>query len=138
MIDSRELRIGNFVKCTVHLPIGYYRPDLSATKVSEIRDSYVETDTGIHKYRDIAPLALTEDILIDSGGKKVSDNEISFVNNEGTENVENFSIIKDSDKFYLSSSDGKELSIAIEYVHQFQNIYFDIKGKEIKLVLPQK
>jgi len=135
MISLKELRIGNLVKCTVHLPIGFNRPPLFTSRITEIRDAYVETDEGIHKYRDIAPIELTEDILLKSGGNKVSDNEIIFENENRSANIEDFSLIIDSGKYYLSNKHSKELSIPIESVHQFQNIYYALKGKDINIVL---
>lgn len=133
MVDSKELRKGNYIKCTVHLPIGYNKPKTIYTKITEIRDGYVETDSGIHKYSEVDEIELTENILLNSGGKKISDNEIIFGDSDN-DNTIIISITEDSGKFYLEEN-GEKYSVPIESVHHFQNIYFDLMGKEIEMAL---
>lgn len=117
-------------------PIGYNRPSIIVARISEINENSVEINKGIYRYRDIAPIFLTENILINSGGNKVSDKEISFKDKNKIPTSEDFSVVIDSDKFYLNSKDYKDLSVNIESVLQFQNIYYDLKGKEISCLPP--
>ncbi len=133
MIETKELRIGNLVKCTVHLPIGYNRPVIWVADITEVKESSVETNHGNHKLRDIAPIPLTEDILVKCGGEKLSDTIFVFKDTE-TEHPE-FHILISTDKFYLCTENGNKLSIPIESVHHFQNLYYVIRGKDVKLTL---
>jgi len=134
MIDPKELRKGDYVKCTVHLPVGYYRPSFPYTQVVEVKDSYVETDDGSRKYRDIAPIPLTEQILLNAGGIKKGENEIVFTDTDT--NTPDLILFHDSEKYYLGSEkEANKFSIPIESVHQFQNLYFDLMGKDIRMNL---
>ncbi|WP_029905867.1 hypothetical protein [Prevotella sp. 10(H)] len=133
MIDGRELRKGNIVRRLVHLPIGYNRPMLPFTEITEVKSGYVETTFGTDKYSEIAPIQLSKDILLRSGGKRISDKEILFSENKA--DTPNFYILMDSDKFYFSKENGEKLSIAIASLHQFQNLYYDITGNEVKIIL---
>ncbi|MDU1903558.1 MAG: hypothetical protein E6772_02135 [Dysgonomonas sp.] len=135
MVDSKELRRGNYIKCTVHLPIGYNKSKTFYTRITEIRDNYVETDSGIHKYSEVSPIDLTEKILLNSGGKKVTDNEIIFGDSSVDSHVPIISIVMDSDNFYLDNDSGEKYSVPIESVHHFQNIYFDLTGREVTVFL---
>lgn len=136
MIDNRELRIGNLVRRLVHLPIGYHTPTLPYTEVLEIRGAYAETGMGSDKYDEIAPISLSMDILSRSGGEKHSENCIVF----RTENPEGLEIppvylLREDDKFYLSNEKKEKCSVAIEFLHHFQNLYFGITGTELKVIL---
>lgn len=133
MIDGRELRKGNVVRRLVHLPIGYNRPMLPFTEITEVKSGFVETTFGTDKYSEIAPIQLSTDILFRSGGKKVSENKIMF--GEDNPDIPNLYILMDSDKFYFVSENGDKLSIPLSSLHQFQNLYFDITGKEVKIIL---
>lgn len=134
MIDSKELRKGNYIKCTVHLPVGYTKPKTFYTRITEIRENYVETESGIHKYSEINEIRLTEKILLDSGGKKISDSEIIFGDKSNNSNAPIISITMDSNEFYLDEN-GEKFSVPIRNVHRFQNIYFDLTGKEVNIVV---
>lgn len=133
MIDSRELRIGNIVKCLVHLPVGYNHPVLSYAEVLEIKEGSVYTDEGTNKYKNIGPILLTEDILIRSGGIKSENNTIVFTDTDTS--TPDVIILVEDNKFYLGNKDGEKFSIQIESLHQFQNMYFTIQGKEVKINL---
>jgi len=135
MIDAKELRIGNLIKCIVHLPIGYYQPSLLFSEIMEIRAGSVETNVSTHKYREIGPIKLTEDILLSSGGRKVSENEILF--NEGDAGQLLVYKNTDSGKFYLGINGECKTTISIDAVHNFQNIYYDLLGKDVKIIFPK-
>jgi len=133
MIDSKELRIGNFVRRLVHLPIGYHTPTLPFTEITEVKSSFAETSTGTDKYSEIAPIALSMDILSRSGGTKHSENCIIF--DSENPDIPNIYLLKESEKFYLTNEKKEKCSVPIEYLHHFQNLYFDLTGKEIKIIL---
>lgn len=131
MINMQELRKGNMVKCLSHLPIGYYMPSYPHTEVLEIKDSGVETEAGSHKYKEIAPIILTEKIILESGGIKVDDTYV-FRDNE-TDPLP-IPVRLEGDQFFLGNKNEK-YSIAIDSVHHLQNLYYALKGTEIKIKL---
>lgn len=131
MINMQELRKGNMVKCLNHLPIGYYMPSYPHTEVLEIKDSGVETEAGQHKYKDIAPILLTEEIVVKSGGIR---NENAFIFRDSETDPLPIPIWENENKFYLGNQNEK-YSIGIVSVHQLQNLYFALKGTEIKIRL---
>jgi len=131
MINPRELRIGNLVKCLVHLPIGFNKPALTYSEIRELREDRLETNEGVYRYRDVSPLTLSEEILLKSGGEKVSDSIIKF---SDTSLVDIY-IVVDNHEFFVSNEVGEKYSIKIESVHQFQNLYFELKRKEANIKL---
>jgi len=133
MIDGRELRKGNIVRCLVHLPIGFYTPSLPYTEITEIKNGYVETSVGTDKYKDIAPVELTPDIILRSGGKRESDN--SFIFSADMDNIPDVYLLQDGDKFYLCNKNKEIYSISIESVHHLQNMYFSLTGIDLKVIL---
>ncbi|MDL2290284.1 hypothetical protein LJB95_02650 [Paludibacteraceae bacterium OttesenSCG-928-F17] len=134
MINEKELRKGNIVKCLTRLPIGFNNPVLAHSEIVELRDNTVETNEGYYKYRDIGPIPLTEEILLNSGGQKKSDNEIIFADYNNLD-IPDLIILVEGEKFYLSSESGGIYSVPIESVHQFQNLYYAIKSKEAVIKL---
>ncbi|MDR2948052.1 MAG: hypothetical protein LBV71_02475 [Prevotella sp.] len=133
MMDSKELRKGNVVRRLVHLPIGYHTPTLPYTEITEVRSAYVETSMGTDKYNEIAPIPLSTDILSRSGGTKHSDSCIIF-DTDNTD-IPHIYLLHEADKFYLSSESKGKCSMPIEFLHHFQNLYFDLTGKELKVIL---
>lgn len=134
MIDINELRRGNQVKCLTNLPIGFHISFYPMARILEIKENVVETETGTHKYRDIAPIPLSEEILVNNGGNKISDKEIVFRDNEN--DLLPIALLMEENSFYLGDQSGKR-SIAIESVHQFQNIYYALKGKDIRIKITE-
>ncbi|MDU1892261.1 MAG: hypothetical protein E6767_16375 [Dysgonomonas sp.] len=132
-MDGRELRKGNIVRRLVHLPIGYHTPTLPFAEITEVREEYVETSMGTDKYSEIAPIPLSMDILSRSGGTKHSEKCIIF--NTEIASLPHLYVIQDSNEFYLSNSNEEKYSIPIEYLHHFQNIYFDLTGTELRIIL---
>ncbi|MDU1890355.1 MAG: hypothetical protein E6767_06655 [Dysgonomonas sp.] len=133
MIEAKELRIGNVVKCMGSYYYYQPNPQYVYSKIMEIRDNIVETNISTHKYKDILPIELNEDILLKIGGKRIASAEISFAENE--HDSTSLSILNEDGTFYLKSKDNYIINVPIRTVHQFQNLYFYIKGKEIKIEL---
>lgn len=131
MVNSKELRIGNLVKGLVHLPVGYNHPSLLVTEVVEIREDSVQTTDGYHKYREIGQIELTEEILLKSGGIKTSDNNITFTDTDTS--TPEVVIIMEEGRFFLGNNNGDKYSVSIETVHQFQNLFFTLQGREIRM-----
>lgn len=133
MVTEKELRKGNIVKCLTRLPIGFTNPVLAHAEIIELRDNTVETSEGFYKYKDIAPIPLTEEILLKSGGQKKSDSEIIFA--DYNTDIPDLHLVNESDVFYLSTENGGVYSVPVDSVHHFQNLYYAIKKKEVLISL---
>lgn len=129
MIDKREIRIGNTIRCMHHLPVGYTAPHLIHVDIIEIREYTIETNNGFYKYDDIGPVPLTEEILLKSGVKKITDT--GYIYSKSDENSVDIYLIKEMNSFFLSTEKGGKYSIAIENLHQLQNLIFASTGKEL-------
>jgi len=111
MIEARELRIGNYVKHFengIVLTVG--RTVAFKTPTNTIR---VNVD-------DLDPIPLTEEWLLKFGFSKnenrnVFENQVMLIYKQ--DGVFWFDLISDS--------------VCIENVHQLQNLYFALKGKEL-------
>lgn len=131
MIKARELRIGNLVKCAKHLPIGFNVPAQLVTEVLEIREGSIDTEDGLHKYRNVSPVKLTEEILLKSGGIKKEENLITF---EGSgADMPAITLLSDYGIYFLVDDNNKKLSEPIEYIHHFQNLYYMLRRAEITI-----
>lgn len=136
MIDSRELRIGNWV-----LNFGNY---------FQIRDGEDIDDNEAHKC--FQPIPLTRALLDSLDDYFTPFESRYYFNGEYLKGInKNYICLADSDKFkwerseantplYLTLLVGRDkIEIAVtypRYLHQLQNIYLEIMGKEITLKQP--
>lgn len=132
IIEIIELRIGNFVKCTVSNDAGVY--------------SIVAMD-GIHlkimldgaRYKTwysegkINGIELTEEWLIKLGFKKT---EMMFSNIPFIRfKIDKFLITRETNYFSCILFNDLEQEVGVTYVtsvHQLQNLYFALTGKELR------
>lgn len=133
MVDKKELRIGNTIRCMHHLPVGFNAPLLIHSDIMEIREYLSETTDGFYKYKDIGPVPLTEDIILKSGIKKITDTE--YIYSKSDENGVDVYLTKEMSSFFLSTEKGGKYSIAIENLHQLQNLFYILTGKELNINL---
>jgi len=133
MVDAKELRIGNIIKCIGAYSSLYFNGQHIYSEILEIRNNIVETTISTHKYRDILPIELQEDILLKCGGKKISPTEISFYEDSSESLL--FTVINNNGTFYLKDQNNHIVNIPVKTVHHFQNLYFYLFGKEIKIEL---
>lgn len=131
MMNSKELRIGNIIRCTHHLPIGFRVPLMIHASITEIREGMVGTTEGFYKFSDIAPIALTTEIIIKIGVKSISDTE--YIISKNTENEPDIYLLKEMNEFYLSSDKGGKCSVAVESLHQLQNLYYVLTGRDLNI-----
>ncbi len=113
-MDSKELMIGNYVEYKGHI-VQWAKSDFcdyTARKLSK-------------------PIPLTEQWLIDFGFVKISDQD-------GTVHYMDFPYpIEGVDIFYQGGDSWEmniykvDFSLNIDYVHQLQNLYFALCGKEL-------
>jgi len=143
MVDVKELRIGNWVS---------YLGNNTRTNSISVGDNggYVSTfRTGAITQNQIEPISLTEELLLKCGFEwdkayKAFRSE-SFCplicKNDGTDywridtSKEGYHQEYDN-KLYLTSE--KEYTVSdkpIEYLHQLQNIYYALTGKELEVEL---
>ena len=131
MISGKDLRIGNIVRCTHHLPIGFRVPLMIHSNVTEIRESMVGTSEGFYKFTDIAPIPLTVDILLKAGARSITETE--YIISKVTEKDPDIYILKEMNSFYLSTLQGGKHSMGIDYLHQLQNLYYVLTGRELNV-----
>jgi hypothetical protein len=122
-MNAKELRIGNMV---IDHEWNYYH----RVKATEL--SFGDEDGGI----GFEPIPLTEEILLRCGFKKVYDgkqmSELKFGN---------ILVAIASDSIQLYFFFGEEMQLifddhsAFQYLHQLQNLFFALTGKELQVNL---
>lgn len=133
MITPQELRKGNVVRCLVRLPIGFNTPVLAHSEIVELREGVANTTEGFYNYKDIAPIDLTEEILLKSGGMKAQDELIIFQSND--EDIPDVYIVSEFGKFYAGNKESGKFSVPIKSVHHFQNMYYSLTTKEVHIII---
>ena len=129
-MEANELRIGNFVQ--------YIQGNkIITTTVSCLCETFAElkhyNDDVIHSssidYCMIVPTPLTEEWILKFGFSLMPESEYTF----NTYEKEGFQLWNKkgdfSENLYLSNRD----SIEVKSIHQLQNLFFALKGKELTL-----
>jgi hypothetical protein len=139
MIKANELRIGNVVInphtkeiCTVR----GIKPNYKQTRNRSNGEFFywldVEKYDGMNVTVDLfSGIPITEDWLVRLGLEKSHGMWSRYFqeSNPGFFYLELF----ENGKFHLTNTDYGKSSVAIEYVHQLQNLYFAITGEELTL-----
>lgn len=142
MVDVKDLRIGNWVYLpglskeaynNENVPFivqGIYQ-DEDGYKVSchcDTKDGYNCTEEAF--LEGIEPIPLTRELLLKLGNEEYGifyigySFELSYREDDGT------------DKLFVSVNCSEYIiSPPIEYLHQLQNIYFDLEGNELEVKL---
>lgn len=121
-MEAKELRIGNLI---TRNDLGTSEPRIET--ILELRKDKVFTSgpvTAICDYEDLNPIPLTEEWLINLGYEadcEFSENPMHF-------RKDGYLIWKPASIFYDDL-----YRIELKYVHQLQNLYFALKGKELTL-----
>ena len=121
MIDSKDLRIGNYVNSK---PLG------SNHRITGLLNDMLYTDLQLSysEYEDWQPIELTPEILEKCGFDK------GILWNEFQINQE-LRFYADIDEVVCHLFDKQDHNITvIKYVHQLQNLYFALTGEELKVV----
>jgi len=139
-MKSNELRIGNMVmisevKCKV----------IGIEGCKNIKNGFSVFDTvrlsgdGINSQQQIycqgvSPIALTEEILLKCGFNKIYVTDPQLENSQSKWYIDDLEIFKFEDNHeYLFFSFGQDFKII--YLHQLQNLYFELTGKELEIKL---
>lgn len=118
MINAKEVRLGNLI----------YGTDGSIKEVTTEAINYLERYTGINQAN---PINLTEKWLFDFGFRKYTAGEGEYFM-EYYENSK-LTICNWGDGFVMSNSFAHGLRVNLNFVHQLQNLFFSILGKELEL-----
>lgn len=117
-MEAKDLRIGNYLKCGVFL-----------TKVSCInKDNYTVTELNVSEGEfnytseqcKIDPIELTEEWLLKFG----------FNYQEGKYWIDGLCVHTTDSRYYILQEQGR---VFIKNVHQLQNLYFALTGKELTI-----
>ena len=96
-------------------------------------DGYIDVDINIFRDFDVynknglTPIPLTEEILLKCGAKQINEYWFEF---------HTYGIIKHTSfiEFY-SCVEGDYICNSVKYLHQLQNLYFDLIGEELIIEL---
>lgn len=134
MVDIRELRIGNFFKTP-------FSDNFSVDEIYKNEDGFycVKNNIGCNVsylcgfVEDLQPIPLTEELLLKCGFN-VECYEFQ-IKEQLLLTIEDFWILYNTrTNFYVVIFFNKAFK-QIEYMHQLQNIYFDLTGKELEVKL---
>lgn len=129
-MEAKELRIGNIVQ-----DIQYKSPmrivQFYGTTMFELDSPYMDytdyrCDADLDKYE---PVLITEDWLIKLGAKNTGTEIYLDIDSEYGNTLINYF----DRKMFLIDCDGGSIGIEIKYVHQLQNLYFALTGKELTI-----
>lgn len=132
MIDTQELRLGNYLKKIKDIV------KVTSFSHSLISVTIVGTSNQILCLPlELEPISLTEDILLKCGFEK-DDTGVDMFDPDYAEWYQmEFPVIgilcQSSDKKYLF--DENTDTLRIQYLHQLQNLFFDLTGEELEVEL---
>lgn len=120
MINSNELRIGNYVK--LFDTNDCYKIHLVSKKSVQIESGLIGGE--VFKLDNLHPIPLTEEILLKCGFELIKG---WYVKGK----IELFNI---NNNYFTTPSKGI-ISVDIIYLHQLQNLYFALTGQELQVNL---
>ena len=125
IIDPKELRIGNLIKAR---DINQFRIDeICLSEYGEyifrMYPAFPDKKSCIHLQVYMAePIQLTEEILLKAGFKKLNWGIVTYYNP-----------LFELDSNFVAR--GVDYNLKVETVHQLQNLYFVLTGKELEIKL---
>lgn len=125
-IKATELRVGNYVTYVFDSPKSPNDEEIIIIGgVNGIHNTIVNEEDSIYSIYDLKPIPLTEKWLDKFGFNRNND----FVKGK-------INIYKDLNQeyHYAKLIDGNYHFVKkLKYVHEFQNLHFELKGKELEL-----
>lgn len=126
MIDAKELRIGNYIQLRdKHVMVG---------GIPNMYKLLIPGEQYAVEVEEFDPIPLTEELLLkcgiteaysDSKGYIYSINEVKFLR-----------CFFDIPSFFIETKGDDDLfNMPIESLHQLQNLYFDLTGKDLEVEL---
>lgn len=122
MVNEKELRIGNAVLDDCGLPVKIDSIETAWNERNEVY--YMFYDHRGSENLDISPIPLTEELLV-----KLGFGRYEFDHKENQYRLNDRLIVIRGDFFHDYGT-----SVKLEYVHQLQNLYFALTGKELEYV----
>lgn len=127
-MDIKELRVGNAVMCQCR---GEYKPHTikSIWYNDEEKLYFVELDNGFQcNINGITPIPITDELLLENGIEQCGYIfKTLFI--EMYEVTNGWHLLIDNERFETA------LSIKTKYLHQLQNAYYLVTGKELEIKL---
>lgn len=124
-VDAKELRIGNWIYCFNPNEKGY--PHNLTTQVT-LQHFKLMRDEG--NFNDYSPIPLTTEILEKCGFKLEYGGQLpDYIQREG------FMMYWYEEKLSANFGHVKQMDREIQYLHQLQNLYFALTGKELEINL---
>lgn len=141
-MNPTELRMFNLIDQVnrggkVHMPIkGMFKViTISPFEVQVVNWDENQAQVEVWKKistADICEIPITEELLQRLGGDKefsTRDNCFDFVYGDGDE----YSVSRREDGFWYFDDNFYGISLKIEYLHQLQNLFFDLTGKHLTI-----
>lgn len=129
-----ELRIGNYVKDTKN-GIPMYVTGIFAYGTVYLDFDSNEGDLWEYDIKDLVGIKLDEEILLKCGFEKKFATDPQEPNPLIVYYIECFEILKFEDESKFFHSEGRGIHIYITFIHQLQNLYFALTGKELTIKL---
>lgn len=140
MIAENELRLGNWVYNDENKPVKMVvieTPEFAEWNGSDCQNMFIED--GNYKYSTINPIPLTPEIIENAGFVKSKTDAAYYVELNGPDR--HFDLVQSGADYYPSILQQNEMSdeiniVSLNYiqsVHQLQNLYFALTGKELNI-----
>jgi hypothetical protein len=118
MITPNELRIGNFLQWKSEIPNNYFN-------VKSIEAEY-------DWYEECEGVLITKEWLLKLGFEQNEILQLKF--DEYSKGFITLGKVVSGEELYQLIYDGKCFLTFVQYVHQLQNLYFVVTGKELVLI----
>lgn len=140
-MDPKELRIGNFYTTGVEHYLSEFDDKVecleSLVKDNKWTGGYCLISTNGNKTAidRIQPILLTKEILLKCGFKKVSRNNGLFYTHNDCFELHEFNQWEHFSYTCGDNLSGNFISTRVDSLHQLQNLYFLVNGKELEVKL---
>lgn len=133
MIQAKDLRLNNYIN---HKDLGIVKVISISSKIGDYESVFVESlkdgfDYNFHLDEDLKPIPLTEEILL-----KIGFVQIGFYENVFSKGSSRIHLHNEGKKALLIYQyENNHIELEIESLHDLQNKFFAIGGKELEVKL---